>query len=146
LEGASRVLRAWLIGTTLKDDQESVKAGISMGRTPGSKPAVSERVMVAASGFTSLWAVAWMGAGAMPVSAALQGGLAVGSVMAGSGLTMLWWKTRAMSSLLADAGDDGSEDAEEDDEDGDKDDADSSSPDPTMGPSTHRRRKATPPS
>ncbi|MFA5862711.1 MAG: hypothetical protein WDA16_13555 [Candidatus Thermoplasmatota archaeon] len=62
--------------------------------------------MVAASGFTSLWALTWLGAEALAVSSAMQGGFAVGGVMAGSGLAALWWKTRAMRSLCADEDED----------------------------------------
>lgn len=58
-----------------------------------------ERVMVAASGFTSLWALTWLGASAVSASTAVTGGFAVGGVMAGSGLTMLWWKARRMQAL-----------------------------------------------
>ncbi|GEM_PF-3697276 len=61
----------------------------------------SERVVVAASGFTSLWALTWLGAGAVGASTAVTGGFAVGGVMAGSGLTMLWWKTKRMQALHA---------------------------------------------
>lgn len=62
-----------------------------------------ERVVVAASGFTSLWALTWLGASAVGASTAVTGGFAVGGVMAGSGLTMLWWKTARMRSLHAKA-------------------------------------------
>lgn len=58
-----------------------------------------EKVVVAASGFTSLWALTWMSAEALAVNAALQGGFAVGGVMAGSGLAVLWWKTRTLGKL-----------------------------------------------
>ena len=67
---------------------------------PDKSPATKdEKVLVAASGFTSLWALTWMGAEAMAVNTALQGGFAVGSVMAGSGLAVLWWKTKTLRSL-----------------------------------------------
>lgn len=61
-----------------------------------------EKLVAAAGSFTGLWALTWLGAGAAPVSAAVTGGLAVGSVMASSGLTLLWWKTRSMHHLLDD--------------------------------------------
>lgn len=53
-------------------------------------------MLAAAGGFTSLWAITWLGSTAMAAGAVVQGGFAVGSVMAGSGLTALWWKTRAV--------------------------------------------------
>lgn len=59
----------------------------------------SERMLATAGSFTGLWALAWMGAGAAAVAPAIQGGFAVGGVMAGSGLTVLWWKTRAIRAL-----------------------------------------------
>lgn len=65
-----------------------------------------ERVLAAAGSFTGLWALTFLGAASAPVSAAVTGGLAVGSVMASSGLTLLWWKARAMSALTADEEDD----------------------------------------
>lgn len=61
--------------------------------------AAQEKVVVAASGFTSLWALTWMSAEALAVNASLQGGFAVGGVMAGSGLAVLWWKTRTVERL-----------------------------------------------
>ena len=67
-----------------------------MAKEPASK---DEKVVVAASGFTSLWALSWMGAEALAINTALQGGFAVGSVMAGSGLAVLWWKTRTLRDL-----------------------------------------------
>lgn len=70
------------------------------------KPSGKERVLAAAGGFTGLWALTWLGAASAPVSAAVTGGLAVGSVMASSGLTLLWWKARAMTALTADEDDD----------------------------------------
>jgi hypothetical protein len=57
-----------------------------------------DKVLVAASGFTSLWALTWLSSGAMAAGAVAQGGFAVGSVMAGGGLAALWWKTRAIRS------------------------------------------------
>lgn len=58
-----------------------------------------EDVVVAASGFTSLWAMGWLGAEAMAVTTAVQGGFAVGGVMASSGLALLWWKTSTLRAL-----------------------------------------------
>lgn len=58
-----------------------------------------EQVVVGASGFTSLWAITWMGAEAMAVNTAVAGGFAVGGVMASSGLALLWWRTRTMRDL-----------------------------------------------
>lgn len=58
-----------------------------------------EKTVIAASGFTSLWAISWMGAEAMAASTAIQGGFAVGGVMASSGLALLWWNTRTMRAL-----------------------------------------------
>ncbi|HWG90804.1 MAG TPA: hypothetical protein VNZ52_08165, partial [Candidatus Thermoplasmatota archaeon] len=49
--------------------------------------------------FTGLWALTWLGAQAMNPSTAIQGGFAVGGVMASSGLTALWWKTRMTVAL-----------------------------------------------
>jgi hypothetical protein len=68
-------------------------------RAPKPHASKDEKVVVAASGFTSLWALTWMGAEAMAVNSALQGGFAVGSVMAGSGLAILWWKTKTLRDL-----------------------------------------------
>jgi hypothetical protein len=56
-----------------------------------------EKVLAAAGGFTSLWAVTWLGTTVMAAGSVAQGAFAVGGVMAGSGLTALWWKTRAVS-------------------------------------------------
>lgn len=58
-----------------------------------------EKVVVAASGFTSLWAMGWLSAEAMAVTTAVQGGFAVGGVMASSGLALLWWKTNTLRAL-----------------------------------------------
>lgn len=58
-----------------------------------------EDVVVAASSFTSLWAMGWVGAEALAVSTAVQGGFAVGGVMASSGLALLWWRTRTLRGL-----------------------------------------------
>ena len=65
--------------------------------------------LVAASGSTGLGAPSWLGAEPLAVSAAVQGGFAVGGVMAGSGLAALWWKTRAMRQLHKDEDEDESE-------------------------------------
>lgn len=66
-------------------------------------PTRREKLVSAAGGFTGLWALTWLGATAsMSPSAAVTGGFAVGSVMASSGLTLLWWKTRAMRALVDD--------------------------------------------
>jgi len=70
-----------------------------------------ERVLVAASGFTSLWALTWLGASAVTASTAVTGGFAVGGIMAGSGLTALWWKAKRMEALQA-QGEDERHDAE----------------------------------
>ena len=67
-----------------------------------------ERVVVAASGFTSLWALTWLGASAVTASTAVTGGFAVGGVMAGSGLAVLWWKAKRMEALHAETQDHGS--------------------------------------
>ncbi|HVL49363.1 MAG TPA: hypothetical protein VM889_12455 [Candidatus Thermoplasmatota archaeon] len=58
-----------------------------------------EKVLAAAGTFTGLWALTWLGASAGAAGAAIQGGFAVGGVMAASGLTLLWWKTRAIKEL-----------------------------------------------
>ncbi|HUR67985.1 MAG TPA: hypothetical protein VM370_01975 [Candidatus Thermoplasmatota archaeon] len=55
-----------------------------------------QQVLAAAGGFTGLWAVTWLGTTVMAAGSVSQGAFGVGSVMAGSGLTALWWKTRAM--------------------------------------------------
>jgi hypothetical protein len=81
--------------------QEVPRSG-AFGSKPKKPETKQERVVVAASGFTSLWALTWMGAEAMAVNTAIQGGFAVGSVMAGSGLALLWWKTRTMKQLQTD--------------------------------------------
>ena len=60
-----------------------------------------ERVVVAASGFMSLWALTWLGISAVAASTAVTGGFAVGGVMAGSGLTALWWKAKRVEALHA---------------------------------------------
>lgn len=78
--------------------------GVPRAGAFGSKPkkpaeSSADRVVVAASGFTSLWALTWLGAEALAVDTAIQGGFAVGSVMASSGLALLWWKTRTMKQL-----------------------------------------------
>lgn len=65
---------------------------------PASRMLPHERTVVAASGFTSLWAIGWLGAQAA-ASTAVAGGFAVGGVMAGSGLTLLWWRTRTLRDL-----------------------------------------------
>ena len=59
----------------------------------------NERAVVAASGFTSLWALGWLSAEAAAASTAVAGGFAVGGVMAGSGLTVLWWKAQTLREL-----------------------------------------------
>lgn len=59
----------------------------------------SEKVVAAAGSFTGLWALTWLGTSAVGASAAVTGGFAVGGVMAGSGLTVLWWKARHMEAL-----------------------------------------------
>ena len=59
----------------------------------------TDKVLAAAGGFTGLWALTWLGAEAAGMSAAVDGCLAVGSVMGASGLTVLWWKTRALRLL-----------------------------------------------
>lgn len=56
-----------------------------------------EKVLAAAGGFTGLWAMTWLGTSMMAAGGVAQGAFAVGGVMAGSGLTALWWKTRALS-------------------------------------------------
>lgn len=65
---------------------------------PGHHATKQDKVLVAASGFTSLWAITWISSAAMAAGAAAQGGFAVGGVMASSGLAALWWKTRAIKS------------------------------------------------
>ena len=59
----------------------------------------SQRVLMAAGSFTGLWALTWLGAAGAGAQGAVQGGFAVGGVMASSGLTVLWWKTRALRAL-----------------------------------------------
>ena len=65
----------------------------------GSRRLGDDDVVVAASSFTSLWAMGWIGAETLAVSTAMQGGFAVGGVMASSGLALLWWKTRTLREL-----------------------------------------------
>lgn len=72
---------------------------------PEAKPAAKaadkeEKVLAGAGSFTGLWALTWLASTAMGASASVQGGFAVGGVMAGSGLTVLWWRTRALKSLV----------------------------------------------
>ena len=62
-------------------------------------PPAPERVLAAAGSFTGLWALTWLGAAGVGAGATVQGGFAVGGVMAGSGLTLLWWKTQALRAL-----------------------------------------------
>jgi hypothetical protein len=62
-------------------------------------PASPDRVLAAAGSFTGLWALTWLGAAATGAGGTVQGGFAVGGVMAGSGLTLLWWKTSALRML-----------------------------------------------
>lgn len=67
---------------------------------PTSHPRPPEdRVLAAAGSFTGLWALTWLGATTAGAAATVQGGFAVGGVMAGSGLTLLWWKTSALRML-----------------------------------------------
>jgi hypothetical protein len=68
---------------------------------PSETPAepASDHVLAAAGGFTGLWALTWLGAAATGAGGTVQGGFAVGGVMAGSGLTLLWWKTSALRML-----------------------------------------------
>ena len=72
-------------------------------------PPAPERLLAAAGSFTGLWALTWLGAATSGAGATVQGGFAVGGVMAGSGLTVLWWKTSALRALQR-------RDAEADDE------------------------------
>lgn len=72
---------------------------------PEESVAAADRVLVAASGFTSLWALTWLAAGAVSGAAAVHGGFAAGGLMAGSGLSLLWWKTRAIREYQADQDD-----------------------------------------
>lgn len=60
-----------------------------------------EKALAAAGTFTGLWALTWLGTTVMSAGAGVQGGFAVGGVMAGSGLTALWWKTRALGAYHA---------------------------------------------
>lgn len=62
----------------------------------GHRPPRDQKVLAAAGGFTGLWALTWLGTSAMAAGAVTQGAFAVGSVMSASGLTALWWKTRAV--------------------------------------------------
>lgn len=62
-------------------------------------PSAPDRVLAAAGSFTGLWALTWLGAATTGAGATVQGGFAVGGVMAGSGLTLLWWKTQALRAL-----------------------------------------------
>lgn len=67
---------------------------------PATPPAKrEEKVLGAAGSFTGLWAITWLASTALGASAGVQGGFAVGGVMAGSGLTAMWWRTRAIKSL-----------------------------------------------
>lgn len=75
----------------------------SVGKRLGPDSAAdSEHVIGAAGGFTGLWALTWLGSSALGATAAVQGGFAVGGVMAASGLTVLWWKNRALRSRVLD--------------------------------------------
>lgn len=58
-----------------------------------------EKVLVGAGSFTGLWALTWLGATAAGAGPAIQGGFAVGGVMASSGLTALWWNVAALRQL-----------------------------------------------
>lgn len=58
-----------------------------------------ERMLGAAGSFTGLWALTWLGAAAAGAPPALQGGFAVGGVMASSGLTALWWRVSALKEI-----------------------------------------------
>ncbi len=64
------------------------------GSGPGD--AQRDRVLGAAGSFTGLWALTWLGSSAFGAGATVQGAFAVGGVMGASGLTVLWWKTRAL--------------------------------------------------
>lgn len=55
-----------------------------------------ETLLAAAGGFTGLWALTWLGTSMMAAGSVAQGAFGVGAVMGGSGLTALWWKTRAL--------------------------------------------------
>lgn len=61
-----------------------------------------DRVLGAAGSFTGLWALTWLSATAAGAAPALQGGFAIGGVMAGSGLTALWWRVSALKELDSD--------------------------------------------
>lgn len=55
-----------------------------------------DRLLATAGGFTGLWALTWLGTSVMGAGGVAQGAFGVGAVMSGSGLTALWWKTRAV--------------------------------------------------
>lgn len=54
------------------------------------------KVLAAAGGFTGLWALTWLGSSVMGAGGVATGAFGVGTVMSGSGLTALWWKTRML--------------------------------------------------
>ncbi len=58
-----------------------------------------DSVLAAAGSFTGLWALTWLGSSVMGAGAAVQGAFATGGVMAGSGLTVLWWRYQAMTAI-----------------------------------------------
>ena len=60
-----------------------------------------EKVLAAAGGFTGLWAITWLGTSVMAAGSVAQGAFGVGAVMGGTGLTALWWKTRAVGQYHA---------------------------------------------
>ena len=97
MAGAPRLLVSWLYRNP---DKQATEDGPSMQPRPKrAHAAAPEKVVVAASGFTSLWALTWIGTEALPLTGGIQGGFAVGSVMASSGLALLWWKTRTLHAI-----------------------------------------------
>ena len=55
-----------------------------------------EKVLAAASGFTGLWALTWLGTSMMAAGSVAQGAFGLGAAASAGGLTALWWKTRAV--------------------------------------------------
>ncbi len=82
----------------------SAKNGPREGADGGHPADSDERAVGAAGSFTGLWALTWLGSSVMGAGAAVQGAFAVGGVMASSGLTLMWWKTRAIANLSPNGG------------------------------------------
>lgn len=86
---------------TSEPEADAAQVATTANARAETKPAKrDEKVLGAAGSFTGLWALTWLASTAMGATAGVQGGFAVGGVMAGSGLTVLWWKTRALKALV----------------------------------------------